>query len=175
MKQMLAFAVLGALSVAAVPAVQAASVSFNITEGLDTSGNEACVASWSSDPGATITVTRVAGVAGEVWSIDLSASGHQVPGAAWPNGFMIATWEEPEHPGLWNNLYIVDSQHLRLESEWDVATGDNMGAYPGGFGNGVSYYGGTDFNGDKIYVRVSETEAVPTEATTWGQIKGLYR
>jgi hypothetical protein len=158
-------AVAAGLFVGTVSTAQAANVNLTITEEYLANGTETASAVWSSDPGAVITVTRdLSRTDGEVWLIDLTASGHQVPGAPWPAGFMVATWEEPEHPGLWNNLYINDPLHLTLESEWPVATGDNMGAYPNGFGNGVSYYAGADYNGDSVFARVVERE-VPEPAS----------
>ena len=50
-----------------------------------------------------------------------------------------------------------------------------MAQYPNGFGNGISYAAGNDFNGDGVYVRITETQSVPTKPTTWGRIKGLYQ
>lgn len=168
-------ALITALVAGTFSAAQAADVNLTITESCNNS-TETASAQWSSDPGAVITVTRDASRPdGEVWLIDLTASGHQVPGYPWPGGFTIATWTEPEHPGLWNNLYIDDPQHLHMESEWPVATGQNMGDYPNGFGNGVSYFAGFDVNGDRIFVRVVESPCtVATESATWGQIKRLY-
>jgi len=173
---MLKWLSLSALAVVlSVSAAQAADVGMAIVESNGPGGVEACSASWSSDPAAVITVTRQAGVQGEVWLIDLSQSGHQVPGAAYPNGFTIATWVEPEHPGTFNNLYINDAQHMTMQSEWPTATGQNLGDYPGGFGNGVSYYAGDDSNGDHVFVSVSEQDATPTGHVTWGNIKSHYR
>jgi len=145
---------------------QAAQVNLSIVESYCPGGQaEKASATWSSDPAAVITVTRDPNAAaGEVWLIDLTNSGHQVPGANWPSGFMTATWVEPEHTGLFNNLYIVDPQHLRLESEQEVGTGDNMPGNCGavctwdtGFGNGVSFYAGLDLNGDAVYPQITET------------------
>jgi hypothetical protein len=47
--------------------------------------------------------------------------------------------------------------------------------YPGGFGNGVSYYAGNDFNGDQVFVSITEQDATPTNNVTWGNIKSHYR
>jgi hypothetical protein len=173
MKWLLAclFVAAGSASVA-----QAAEVGLFITESHGAGGVEACSAIWTSDPAAVILVTRdVNRTDGEVWLIDLSQSGHQAPGAPWPNGFTVATWPEPEHPGLWNNLYVDDPQHMHLESEWPVATGQNMGDWPNGFPNGVSYYVGDDFNGDFVFASVTEAAATPAGPTTWGMIKSKYR
>jgi len=156
--------------------VQAAQVGFVITEAYSPGGPESASASWPSDPAAVFIVTRdLSRTDGEVWLIDLSQSGHQVPGSFWPNGFTVATWVEPEHAGFWNNLYIDDPHHMHLESEWPVATGQNMGAYPNGFGNGVSYYAGNDVNGDQVFVSVSEAVTTAVQTSTWGRLKSLYR
>jgi hypothetical protein len=156
-------------------AAQAAQVGFSIVETHGPGGTETCSATLSSDPSAIIIVTRdLSRLDGEVWLIDLSASGHQIPGASWPFGFTVATWPEAEHPGQWNNVYIDDAHHMHMESEWATATGQNMGDYPGGFGNGVSYFAGQDVNGDDVFVSVSEEAATPAGAATWGKIKSLY-
>jgi len=165
------FVAAGSVSVA-----QAAQVGFNITEGYGPGGVETVTAQWGSDPSAVFIITRdLNRPEGEVWLIDLSQSGHQAPGASWPNGFTVATWPEPEHPGLWNNLYVDDPQHMHLESEWPVATGQNMGAYPNGFPNGVSYFVGQDYNGDDVFAAVTEAAATPAGPSTWGRIKSAYR
>jgi hypothetical protein len=163
------------VAAASASVAQAAQVGLSINETI--AGTvETCSATWSSDPSAVILVTRDPSRAdGEVWLIDLTLSGHQAPGAPWPFGFVVASWQEIEHPGLWNNLYIDGPQHMHMESEWPVATGQNMGAYPNGFGNGVSYYGGSDFNGDDVFVSVNETPATPAGPSTWGKIKAQYR
>jgi len=164
------------VAAASASVAQAAQVGLAISEGFGPGGIETCTAQWSSDPTAVITVTRdLTRLDGEVWLIDLSQSGHRAPGAQWPNGFTVATWPEPEHPGLWNNLYVDDAQHMHLESEWSVATGQNMGAYPNGFPNGVSYFVGQDFNGDDVFASVSEAAATPAGPATWGSIKSMYR
>jgi hypothetical protein len=155
---------------------QAADVGLAITEGYGPGNVETCTATWSSDPTAVILVTRdLTRLDGEVWLIDLSQSGHRAPGASWPNGFTVATWPEPEHPGLWNNLYIDDPLHMHLESEWSVATGQNMAQYPNGFPNGVSYFAGQDYNGDFVFASITETAATAAGSATWGSIKSLYR
>ena len=176
MKAHLKTALITALVAGTFSAAQAAQVNLTILESCNADGTETASAEWSSDPAAVITVTRDASrTDGEVWLIDLSASGHQVPGAPWPSGFTVATWNEPEHPGLWNNLYIDNPLHLHMESEWTTATGQNMGSYPNGFDNGVSYFAGNDYNGDQIFVRVVERPCpVATKSATWGEIKGLY-
>ncbi len=157
---------IGAVLLLGAPTAQAADVNFTITESYLPDGTETASAAWSSDAGAVFTVTQdLSRTDGEVWLIDLSASGHQVPGISWPGGFRIATWEEPEHPGLWNNLYIDDPLHMHMESEWETATGQNMGSFPNGFRNGVSYFAGRGFNGDGVFVRVVEEAAIPEPAT----------
>jgi hypothetical protein len=173
---MLKWLSLSAVAVAlSVSAAQAADVGFSIVESNGPGGAEACSATWSSDPSAVFNVTRDDSQQGEVWLIDLSQSGHQAPGAPWPFGFTLATWVEPEHPGTYNNLHIVDPLHMVLESEWPTATGENLADYPGGFGNGVSYYAGNDFNGDQVFVSITEQDATPTNNVTWGNIKSHYR
>jgi hypothetical protein len=163
------------VAAASASVAQAAQVGLQITES-NTGGAEICKATWSSDPSAVILVTRdPSRPDGEVWLIDLSLSGHQVPGAPYPFGFTVATWPEIEHPGLWNNLYIDSPQHLHMESEWQVATGQNMGDYPGGFPNGVSYYAGNDVNGDQVFVSVSEAPVTAAGPSTWGRLKAQYR
>jgi len=156
---------IGAVLLLGAPTAQAVDVNFTITESYLPDGTETASAAWSSDAGAVFTVTRdLSRTDGEVWLIDLSLSGHQVPGRRWPFGFTVATWREPEHPGLWNNLYIDDSLHMHMESEWETATGQNMGSFPNGFGSGVSFYAGRDFNDDSVFARVVEV-AVPEPAT----------
>ena len=171
----LSLCLLLSLAAGSISIAQAANVGFAITEAYSGSGSETASASWSSDPSAVITVTRdTSRTDGEVWLIVLPQS-HQVPGAGWPFGFTVATWTEVEHPGLWNNLHIDDAHHMHLESEWPVATGQNMGTYPNGFGNGVSYFAGFDVNGDHVFVSVSEAVSTPTRTSTWGRLKSLYR
>ena len=149
------------LAVGSISTVQAANVNISIIESYFPNGKEMASAVWSSDAAAVINVTRdLSRTDGEVWLIDLTGSGHQVPGAPWPGGFTVATWQEPAaHAGMWNNLYIDDPLHMHMESEWPTATGQNMGVYPNGFGNGVSYYAGNDFNGDLVFPKVVEVAA----------------
>ena len=164
------------IAAGSVSVAQGAEVGLFITESHGPGGIETCTAQWTSDPAAVIVITRdLNRPDGEVWLIDLTLSGHQAPGAPWPNGFTVATWPEPEHPGLWNNLYVDDPLHMHLESEWPVATGQNMADWPNGFPNGVSYYVGNDFNGDFVFASVTEAAATPAGPATWGRIKAKYR
>lgn len=124
---------------------------------------ETAWAVWSSDTAAPIAVTLVS-ASPEKWLIDLSNSGHATLGGGGfpfqPNGAF--TWIEPEHPGLFNNLYYVDDTHWLLESEVDFAANPENGGF-GIFGNGVSIYAGNDVNGDFVYASVTE---VPSPG--WG-------
>lgn len=137
---------------------QAANVNINIAVTSCPDGTARSVAAtWSSDPNAVINVTRVA-APGEVWQIDLSSSGHQVPGAPWPAGFFKAAWGDPAHAGRFSNLRIDAPQSMTLVTHATTAVGDNLGDYPNGFNNGVSYYAGDDFNGDSVFPRIVETQ-----------------
>lgn len=152
------------LLASAFSTAQAAQVNFNITVRSCPDGTTAeVVARWSSDPTAVFNVTRLPGP-GERWSIDLSGSGHQVPGEVWPNGFFEAAWKDPVHPGF-SNLRIDNSQRMTLETHAAVAVGDNVPPSFGFtvFGNGVSFFAGLDFNGDQVFPRIIETELAESE------------
>jgi hypothetical protein len=96
----------------------------------------------------------------EVWLIDLTGSGHATIGGGNfvpPKNNGVVSWVEPEHPGLYNNLYFVDNLHWRLESEQPVAANPNANGIYGILGNGTGLYGGSDNNGDNVYISVSES------------------
>ena len=107
-------------------AAHTADVGFSIIEHYG-GPTETVSAVWSSDPAAHFTVT-LATNSPEVWLIDLTGSGHATIGGSdfvllSNNG--VVSWVEPEHPGLYNNLYFVDNLHWRLESEQPVAANPN--------------------------------------------------
>lgn len=75
------------------------------------------------------------------------------------------TWKEPEHPGMFNNLFFLDPFHWRLESEQAVAANTNNDGVFGIFDNGVSIFAGIDFNGDQVFVAINEVQVVPEPVT----------
>jgi hypothetical protein len=152
MKFTVTIALAALLTAGLASTAQAAAVGLPIIEEFALDGTPTASAFWSSDPGAVIHVTRdLTRTDGRVWLIDLTGSGHQV------NWFPVSnTWNDINSPGRWNNLYWDDALHLHLESEWPTATGNNMGGYPNGFDNGVSYIYGNDSNGDSVYASVTK-------------------
>ena len=129
-------------------------------------GVETARAVFSSAP-ATPAIGVPLSVNPQVWLFDLTATGHATNGGGdWPlfgnNG--VVTWVEPEHPGLFNNLYFLDATHWRLESENPIAANPNADGSFGILGNGVSLFAGTDNNNDAVYAAVVEN-TIPEPAS----------
>lgn len=151
------FATTAALALAAGMAAyplgaQAAAVGLQFVETEGTPDSLAVF--WTSDPSATFGIT-VNGP--EDWTISLVGSGHTTG----PDRLSTFSWVD--EGGTFNNLTKVDADTFHLLSEQPTVTGLN---FSDPFGNGVSFFTGSDGNGDQVFESVTEVEAAVPEPAT---------